>query len=292
MDKFFLKVVALIFTTLTLVACSAELTPAATRIPPAVELSTSLPQPTLTAYPPPTERPTLTPTAAMPTVEIPILPSLTSNPADADLSTLQAPFRACDSWSDKRLSPQENMYVCGGGNDFTVMRRDGDPWHFSAQEQFGTEYYGDFMLMHWTADEQYLYFALMNPMDGVGPMTANADVLFRMDLSDGKVTTTLGDLNIDDPGRDFYVVSISPTSRRLAYSGGYVYRDVRPQTKLHLVDLKTGQEKIIPMDLEYSHIGKFVWSDDGLHLVYKLYYARDEADDYCKYSCNYSGMKL
>ncbi len=162
-----------------------------------------------------------------------------------------------------------------------VIHQDGRTWRFFYKDVSGVEYFGDIRYFAWTQDEAFLYFGVLNPADGPYPITANAEALFRMDLSDGSVSTLLGTLDYNNPNRDMYVASISPTSRRMAYSDGFIWHGEKPQTKLHLVDLQSGAETVLSMDWKISQLGDFMWSDDGLYLAYKLY---TFYEDYCKYS--------
>jgi hypothetical protein len=252
--------------------------------------ATWTPHPTRTPIPPPTRRPTRTaeapasPTSTLTPEQFTTLPTLTVNPQTAATETAQAPFQACryDTYFDaKRRSPQGDWYVCGDGGKFEVVNRNGLAWDFSSETELGIEYYGDFRLIHWTQDQKFLYLAVMNPVDGPGPLTANAEALLRMNLSNGKVTVMLGKIDADASNDDFYAVSISPTSRRLVYSNGYIYRAAPASKKLHIVDLQSGEEKILPIDPEYNQIGNFVWSNDGLKLAFTLYAT---PEDYCQYS--------
>mgnify|MGYP001201277513 CR=1 FL=1 len=241
------------------------------------------PKPTQTPIPPPTRRPSQTPTETI-TPIVPLWPTHTESVDDPASATLWAPFAACRDQNENKLSPSGNWYICGDGYGFEVINRDGTSWLFSPQQLYGLEYYGDIRLIHWTRDEKFLYFAVMNSLDGPGPITVNAEALFRMELADGKITTILGGLDFDpfDPMEGFYTVSISPTSRRLVYSKSPFSRDVPPPKMLHIVDLQSGEETILPIEARYKTIGEFVWSNDGLLLAYKLYNMSFE--DYCQYA--------
>ena len=285
MNTFFAKILFVAFIACILTACGVAPSPSLTLILPTAPQKLSTPRASRTPLPPPTRR--ISRTKVLPTLSTSVFATL------ATLLTQRAPAEATRhagsgnhcTFDDETnpVSPQKDWVICGSGANFKVMHRDGMTWQFSAQDQFGVEYYGDFHMIHWTADEKFLYFAVMNPLDGAGPITSNAEALFRMDLTNGKVTIVLGTVNIEDPAnQNFYVVSISPTSRRLVYSINPVYSgDVRPQTKLHLVDLQSGDEKIIPIEKEYVTIGSFVWSEDGQQLIYKLY--GDSFEAFCGY---------
>ena len=219
-----------------------------------------------------------------PSIKHTLTPTLTTPQALS--ATAFNTFDQCRSYFDEqRLSPSKQWYLCERGDpqgaDLLIINSDGGRWRFSYNAAFGAEYWGDIRYFKWTQDETFLYFAVMNPVDGPGPFTANAEALFRMDLSSGNVVKILGGIDSDDPNRDFYVVSISPTDRRLVYSDGYLWQGNKPQTKLYITDLQVGTQTIIPVGVEFSQIGGFIWSEDGLQLVYKLY---STSDDYCLYS--------
>lgn len=263
-----------------LAACNP--TPAATietHVQPTLFV-TWTPKPTQTPIPPPTRRPSHTPTETI-TPKAPLWPTHTESVDDPASATLWAPFAACRYQDEHKLSPSGYWYICGEGYGFEVINRDGTSWLFSPQQQYGLEYYGDIRFIHWTQDEKFLYFAVMNPLDGPGPITVNAEALFRMELADGKITTILGGLDLDTM-EGFYTLSISPTSRRLVYSKSPFYRDVPPPKMLHIVDLQSGEETTLPIEARYNTIGRFVWSNDGLLLAYKLYNMSFEG--YCEYA--------
>ena len=169
------------------------------------------------------------------------------------------------------------------GNDFNVVNQNGTFWHFSTQEQFGTNYDNGPNLLHWTGNEKFLYFAFINSIGGPGPVRPNAEVLFRMDLSTGNVVIVLGSIPrtyeewVIHP---FFIISISPTSRRLAY---VAYRS--SQLKLHVLDLQSGTKETIPVEPEYNLIGEITWSETGEQLVYMLYHYTDNFGyDSCSYT--------
>ena len=279
MNTFCAKILLAAFIACILTACGTSPTPIATEIPPTVEQTTPKPQHSRTPIPGPTRRPsqTVLPHFLGPTQK-PQTTRIYTNDKKANIL-----INACQIsyFYEEKLSPSKQWYVCGGGPDFNVINIDGTSWHFSLQEQLGIEYYSDLRLLHWTSDEIFLYFSVMNPIDGPSPIPANAEALFRMDLSTGKVATLLNGITKDPANQHLYAVSISPTSRRLAYSMGMGESSIdgRPQTKLHLIDLQNSDEKVIPIEPEYSTIGEFVWSKNGQQLAYTLY---SYADDYCK----------
>ena len=265
-----------------LAACASTQTPVAngSNIPPTIVV-TWTPKPTRTPVPPPTQRPSSTATETI-TPRVRLWPTHTEIADDSVSATLWAPFKTCHIYRNKeKLSPSANWYICGDGIGFEVMHRDGTSWSFSPEQDYGVEYYGDIRFIHWTQDEKFLYFAVMNPLDGPGPITVNAEALFRMELADGKITTILGSLDLDTM-EGFYTLSISPTSRRLVYSKSPFYRDVPLPKMLHIVDLQSGEETTLPIEARYNTIGRFVWSNDGLLLAYKLYNMSFEG--YCEYA--------
>jgi len=288
MNTFLPKISIVILIACILAACGAAPSPAPTQIPPKAELaaSTPLPQLSRTPLPQPTRRPSQTPTPTEINAAYKIPEALTG---------------LCqEQYYDKaKFSPSKRWYICGGsGGDFNLIDTGRASWRFSAKNQFDTDYDGSFSLLHWTGDEKFLYFAFINSVDGPFPITVNAEMLFRMDLSTGKVTIVLGDIPknyAESAARHLYAVSISPTSRILAYAVDGPYTgDVPPQQKLHLVDLQNSDEKIIPIEPEYQTIGEFVWSEDGQQLVYTLYNFNLSAGDYtsCKYAYSIRWLNL
>jgi hypothetical protein len=281
MNTFLPRIAIVILIACILVACGAVPSPAPTQIPPTVELVASTPQPSRTPLPPPTRRPSQTPTPP-PTQS----PSQTPYPTEVDFAkaTIWAPFSTCNGLveDERLLSPKKNWYICGAysANAFKVINRNGTSWSFSAQKQFGFEYYGNIYLVHWTADENFLYVSV-NKDGGDGPnqVNANAEALLRMDLSNGKVSVVLGSVSQTDLPEKLYVVSISPPSRHIAYS---IYGS-SPQ-QLYIIDLQSGDKKVIDIDPEYQAVGNFAWSPNGQQLVYKLYTPVSEKDGYCTYT--------
>ena len=264
MNNFFSKLLISFFLIYLLAACADTSGSVPTATLTAAYPATWTPRPTVTAYPAPTRRPTLGK----------IIPPTTPDVTEAAHATLQASFGGCDPSDANKLSPKKDWYICGSGHDFAVTNKDGTAWRFSAQKEFGVEYHGDFSLLHWTTDEKFLYFAIQNQIEGNTPLATNAEALFRMDLSSGTVKTVLGSIAANPQNQNFYTVSISPTSRRLAYASG------DPQDELHLVDLQNSGEKVIPIEPEYTQIGGFAWSEDEIWLAYKLYTQRSGAGKY------------
>jgi WD40 repeat protein len=264
MNNFFLKLLVNIFLISMLAACANTAGSGPTATPAAAYPPTWTPRPTVTAYPAPTRRPT----------PGKIIPTMTANATEAAHATLRASFGSCDPNDGSKLSPKKDWYLCGSGHDFAAVNKNGTTWKFSVQKEFGIEYHGDFSFLYWTADEKFLYFAVQNPVEGGAPLATNAEALFRMDLTSGAFTTTLGGIAADPQNQKLYTVSISPTSRRLAYAGGYT------QGELHLIDLQNSDEKVIPLEPEYTQIGGFAWSEDGMWLAFKLYTERSGSSKY------------
>jgi hypothetical protein len=193
---------------------------------------------------------------------------------NAAYETQWAPFRSCSPLDERLFSPKRIWYICDPASDFTVMNRHGTSWRFSSEDQLGIKDVGFARLFKWTSDEQFMYFSVMHPVDGGGdPFTPNAEAVLRMDLSNGKVTTVLG-----KPGNlltdyHLYTYSLSPTSRRLAYAQ-------LGDDELHIVDLHSDDDKVVPIEPEFAQTGDFAWSDDEKMLAYKLYTEKKE----CKFS--------
>jgi hypothetical protein len=86
-----------------------------------------------------------------------------------------------------------------------------------------------------------------------------------MDLDSGEIITVLppGDLSSSLE----YVLSISPTGRRLAY----IYPSYSPaSTTIHLLDLQNGEIRDIVLEENWQGVGWFHWSEDGLQLSFMV----------------------
>jgi WD40 repeat protein len=112
---------------------------------------------------------------------------------------------------------------------------------------------------HWTGDEKYLYFTARLGISGGGPCFYgwNADGLYRINVEDGTVTTTL---NVVPSSGAFYDIAFSADGRNFAYEYDYDH--------LAIVDLKTGEAFTI--ESGEDEVGNLTWSTDGSQLAYGI----------------------
>jgi WD40 repeat protein len=112
---------------------------------------------------------------------------------------------------------------------------------------------------HWTIDERYLYFTARLGISGGGPCFYgwNTDGLYRINVEDGTVTTTL---NAIPSSGAFYDIAFSPDGRYFAYEYYYDH--------LAIVDLKTGETSTI--ESGENEVGNLTWSPDGSQLAYGI----------------------
>jgi hypothetical protein len=152
------------------------------------------------------------------------------------------------------MSPDEHWAFCQVGEK--VVNRSNLRWDLAISDLFGEDglNYGVKPLF-WTQDNKYLYFAPYHLMDWENEKTYELYfALERMDLETGKIDIVLP---LTDGFYTFYMLSISPTGRRLAYSNG---------GSLSILDLKTGAEVSFPT--WYSFASDFSWSPDGTELTF------------------------
>jgi len=118
---------------------------------------------------------------------------------------------------------------------------------------------GGMAVVHWLNDGKYAYFTSFFGGDGGECFYDGGDRgsgVFRVNLQTGQSTTILPLNN----NFWWYGFSFSPTDRRLVY--GARARDLK------LLDLKTGEVININPASNFSEGGGFLWSSDGLMLVY------------------------
>jgi hypothetical protein len=191
--------------------------------------------------------PTIQPVVILPTISptITLRPSETESPtsfsiidltATAYESTLEAPFleTPCTYVAQQRLglSPDGKWVFCGEGENVMAIDRTGNAWTYSMSDFFGESGWNyDITLIYWTLDGEYIYFAPHHVMDW-GDDTYYYDLYFallRMDLNSGKVSTILP---LENGFDTYYLISISPTGRRLAFSyqNLVIVRDLKTNT--------------------------------------------------------------
>lgn len=217
----------------------------------------------------PLPRPTRTPT----------LTALVSINRAATANTI-GNWRVCDRAEVPRLesdlSPNKEwlLVTCGSdkstGNKITkVFRLDGSlSWDISFYEVFGASagwHNGTMEVVHWTKDGKYLYIrpslcCIDSPGYVFFNFFKNSISLYRLDLSNGRLTTTLRPTfnNLFS----WYATSFSSTGKYLAY----VHADnVR---KIYIQNIQTGELKEISLEENYIASGHFAWSDDDKNLVF------------------------
>jgi hypothetical protein len=200
----------------------------------------------------------------------------------ARYTTRVAPFLgACDNTTEisQNMSPDGEWTFCGD-LAVIVIGRQGKELDFSYRDYLDTPDLGALGFTHgvyWTKDDRYFYFAPMAFIDAIDPLPYNAMALFRMDLADGEVATILPG-TLDPHTERFYVVSISPTGRRLAYSYA------ASLSKIHIRDLINGEEKTLSIVPPYDYIGDFSWSEDGLLLTLRAGNNSDHVYYYLTYN--------
>ena len=170
-----------------------------------------------------------------------------------------------------QISPDENWIFCEDigihGPQFSLFSKLGQEIVFSYYDFSGSEMWGNTRLQYWTTDGQFLYFSPMYNIDSAdsSPDIAtsyNAIALLRMNLLTGDVQTILPGSWADFSDVTFYVLSISPTGRRLAY--------IDHRGEIYVRDLKNNEEQVLLLDSVYVNLGRFSWSDDGLQLSFRV----------------------
>lgn len=149
----------------------------------------------------------------------------------------------------------------------TIISQSNQKWQFFYKEYYGTPVPNlCTRLLHLTDDEKFLYFSLDAECEMIEPGFIASIGMFRMDLSDGKVSEILkASYDFDTDAGYYYSTSVSPTGRRLAY----IFNKDQP-LKLSLLDLKTGEINSFPLDIKYTFGGQYRWSEDGTKLVFML----------------------
>jgi hypothetical protein len=149
------------------------------------------------------------------------------------------------------LSPDGAWGVFFTGGGIRIIRVDNEKeWEVTFAELTGTPGGGTVSVVHWSQDGRYVY---------VVPRQDGADggyewfwgwrgtQLIRLDLETGTWTDTkLG-----------YAFSFSPDNNYLAY---------RSDQGIHIHDLTTGQEKLVPV--KYPEYGRFTWSPDSQKILF------------------------
>jgi hypothetical protein len=140
------------------------------------------------------------------------------------------------------------MFFTGGGVRI-ISVDSAQEWEVTFSELSGTEGAGTVAVAHWSHDGTYVY---------VEPRQDGADggyewfwgwqgtKLIRLDLQTGSwIDTKMG-----------YAFSFSPDDHYLAY---------RNDQGIHIYDLTTAQEKVVPV--KYPLYGRFTWSPDSQKIL-------------------------
>ena len=120
---------------------------------------------------------------------------------------------------------------------------------------------GGMSVVYWSNDGRYAYFnSYLATSGGYCYMSGNVlnhgTGLFRLDLDTGNTNAIL-------PWKENsagYSFSFSPTGRRLVYEAFSL--------GVKVLDLKSGQVINISSAAEFSEVGGYLWSADGLQVVY------------------------
>jgi Tol biopolymer transport system component len=230
----------------------------------------SLPQPSLTVTPSPQLSPIYTSTPLHPTNTNPPDPQaiLTEQALElrsaqiANFSPTCGEFNLYDAAS---ISPSGNWLAisCNYSQNHTleVDSKEGKRWMLNIKDFLSEKakfegLVGVLFPVQWTTDEKYLYFTSNIDFEGGGACFYGFGGvgLFRINLDDGTVTTTLP----ESPSGDGYEITFSPGGKMLAYA----YDANKPV----IVDMKTG--KAFNIDAGNGLVGKLTWSSDGSELAY------------------------
>jgi hypothetical protein len=160
-----------------------------------------------------------------------------------------------------------NWVMCLEYPNFQFMNQDGKEWDFSYEEYMGRSI-DRTNFIHWSQDGQFVYFAGEGEHDSPYPFPYNAWFLLRLDLENGEIQKILPERSSELYPNDwiYYVISISPTDRRLAY----IINQPDLVNQISILDLKTGEEKNISIG-QYGLAGWFSWSDDGTELSFQAF---------------------
>jgi hypothetical protein len=263
----FLLFIMIVCTALSACAGAPATTPAVVspRVPSATPfmIQKRSPIPSRFAIPSPNYSPT-----------IPLIPLATDSPtaeirpfdntATAVEATREAPFIGTPcAYAVRQLgsiSPDGKWVFCEDGTEVVAIQRNGPRWTFSMSDFFGESGWNYGVLpIYWTRDGAGLFFAPVHIVDSAFEIPYNIYfALMYMDLNLGKVNVILPLKNGFDT---YYLISISPTGRRLVYHD-QTHRD----SSLTVRDLKTNAEYSWVDNSDF--VSGFSWSADGTELRY------------------------
>jgi hypothetical protein len=252
------------------VACE---TPATLIATPTPLLPTTSPTQLETPQPTRTRKPTYTPPPLIsPEYSEPTIPPATIS---AEKTAKAASKNMCDEPSEydiASLSPDEQWIAlqCGASRksaDHTnVFRLDGTAfWKISFYETYGKLFEmqdGRMMLYHWSNDNQFAYFipsfcCLDVPQSDFFNYFRISAALYRLDLTTGKVTTTLAPSTSDLTSG--YAFAFSPNDKYLVYR--------KNAYQLSIYALKTGEIENIDLKNKWLY-GGFAWATDSNKLAF------------------------
>lgn len=149
------------------------------------------------------------------------------------------------------LSPNGSWAVFFTGDGIQIISVDGTKeWEVTFSQLSGTQGAGTVSVAHWSQDGKYVYvFPRQDGADGGYEWFWGwqGTKLIRLDLE----THAWADTKMG------YAFSFSPDDRYLAY---------RSNQGLHIHDLETAQEKVIP--IRYAEYGRFTWSPDSQKILF------------------------
>jgi hypothetical protein len=149
------------------------------------------------------------------------------------------------------LSPNGAWAVFFDGSSIKIMSvNTKKEWKVTFSELSGTEGAGTVSVAHWPLDGKYVY--VVPRQDGADGgyewfWGAKSTKLIRLDLETGIWTDT----------KMGYAYSFSPNDHYVVY---------RSEQGIHIHDLTTGQEKVIP--ISYAEYGRFTWSPDSQQIIF------------------------
>lgn len=149
------------------------------------------------------------------------------------------------------LSPNGAWGVFFTGGGIRIIGVDNEKeWEVTFPELTGTPGGGTVSVAHWSQDGRYVY--IVPRQDGADGGYEwfwgwKGTKLIRLDLQTGtRIDTKMG-----------HAFSFSPDDNYLAY---------RRDQGIHIHDLPTGQEKVVPV--KYSEFGRFTWSPDSQKILF------------------------